>query len=155
MKVKESSLMIMLLLTIGATMLIMGWGMLFYALLIVGIAAAALGIIDLCDRQWIPGLIKTIVGVALALVTWYASDIVLYVFAALLIAYGIYQIILSVKGNKNGLLMALLVPALCIAAGVMLIIFMVGAVEVMTTIFAIVLLVAGAFLLIKDHILAK
>ena len=45
MKVKESSLAIMLLLTLGASMLIFGWGIFIYALVILGIAAAALGII--------------------------------------------------------------------------------------------------------------
>lgn len=155
MKVKESSLMIMLLLTLGVTMLIYGWGILGIALVVVGAAAAALGLIDLCDKEWIPGLVKTVIGVALILLTLYAGEIVLYVLAALLIAYGIYQIILAIKGDKKGLLMALIVPALCIAAGVMLIVFMVAVVEIMTTIFAILLLVAGAFLLVKDHLLAK
>ena len=157
MKVKESSLAIMLLLTLGASMLIFGWGIFIYALVILGIAAAALGIIDLCDKQWIPGAVKVAVGAALALVTWYAMDIVFYVLGALLIAYGIYQLIVALKGGKKGadLLMALLVPVLCIVAGVLVIVAYVATIEILITIFAILLLVAAAFLLIKDHILAK
>ena len=161
MKVKESSLMIMLLITIGVSILLAGAnlvvidGLLSTILTIVGIAVAALGLVELCDKELVPGLIKMVVGLALVLISKFAMDILIYVLAALLIAYGIYQIILAIKGDKKGLLMALIVPVLCIVAGILLIVAKVATIEIMLTIFAILLLVAAAFFLIKDHILAK
>ena len=157
MKVKESSLMIMLLLTLGATMLLWGFEAIFFSLQILGIAIVALGIIDLCDKQWIAGAIKAGVGLAIVLVIMYATEILLYVLAALLIAYGIYQLIVAIKGGKKGadLLMALVVPVLYIVAGILLIVTMLAYAEIITIIFAIIILIAAAFLLVKDHILAK
>ena len=159
MKVKESSLMIMLLLTLGATMLIWGFEMFYIAFQIFGFAVLSLGIIDLCDRQWIPGAIKAGVGLAIVLVFMLQFvDYLLYIVGALLIAYGIFQLIVALKGGKKkaaDLIMAILVPALCIVAGVLLIVAQIAMLEILVTIFAIVLLVAAAFFLIKDHILAK
>ena len=154
MKVKESSLLVVVLLALGVTLLL-DVAYFFAAPWFIGLIALGLGLIDLCDKQWIPGLIKTLVGLVVVLVVHFAPDIIMYVLAAVLILFGIYQIFLAIKGGKKdvlGWILALVVPVLCIVAGILL---LVGTGSAIVTILGIMLVAAAAVILVKDHLLAK
>ena len=99
----------------------------YIALVLAAVILISLGFFELVERKTIPGLIKLGIGILAALFAWVPqlSSVSFYLLASLLIILGLYEIILTNKTGVKGrsglyILATLIIPILCIVAGVML-----------------------------------
>jgi uncharacterized membrane protein HdeD (DUF308 family) len=94
------------------------------AVTILGIALIVVGVLDILGnkKDLVPGIIEIVVGIVMIVLAWVITTIIIWIVAALLVVYGVYgiyqAIVSKVKGTK--LILALVVPAIYILAGVLL-----------------------------------
>ena len=154
MNLKQNSLAAIALIVIGVLMLAITPALLVYAIFAVGVALAVLGLIDLLQKNWVMGIVKMVVGIAVFLLAYFVPEIFGYLLSAVLILYGAYLIYGVIKSKPKGALnwiIALAMPILSIVAGVLL--FLNAA--IVTTIFAIVLIVDGLLIILNDYVFNK
>ena len=157
MNAKQNSLAAVAMIVIGGLMLLMGGAaemLLKIAVFAIGIALVVLGVIDLLQKKWAEGAIKAIIGLVVFLLAYLKPEIFMYVLSAVLILYGAYLVYGVIKAQPKGALnwvLALLMPVLIAVAGILLFF----ASEVVITILASVLIVAGWLVIINDYVINK
>lgn len=157
MNAKQNSLAAVAMIVIGGLMLLMGGAaemLLQIAVFAIGIALVVLGVIDLLQKKWAEGAIKAIIGLVVFLLAYLKPEIFMYVLSAVLILYGAYLVYGVIKAQPKGALnwvLALLMPVLIVVAGILLFF----ASEVVMTILASVLIVAGWLVIINDYVINK
>ena len=157
MNAKQNSLAAVAMIVIGGLMLLMGGAaemFLQIAVFAIGIALVVLGVIDLLQKKWAEGAIKAIIGLVVFLLAYLNPEIFMYVLSAVLILYGAYLVYGVIKAQPKGALnwvLALLMPVLIVIAGILLFF----ASEVVMTILASVLIVAGWLVIINDYVINK
>ncbi|MBR5226611.1 MAG: hypothetical protein IKV69_00890 [Clostridia bacterium] len=157
MNAKQNSLAAVAMIVIGGLMLLMGGAaemFLQIAVFAIGIALVVLGVIDLLQKKWAEGAIKAIIGLVVFLLAYLKPEIFMYVLSAVLILYGAYLVYGVIKAQPKGALnwvLALLMPVLIVVAGILLFF----ASEVVMTILASVLIVAGWLVIINDYVINK
>lgn len=157
MNAKQNSLAAVAMIVIGGLMLLMGGAaemFLQIAVFAIGIALVVLGVIDLLQKKWAEGAIKAIIGLVVFLLAYLKPEIFMYVLSAVLILYGAYLVYGVIKAQPKGALnwvLALLMPVLIVIAGILLFF----ASEVVMTILASVLIVAGWLVIINDYVINK
>ena len=123
----ETQWLAIICLCLGTLFICLKGEVIYIALILAAVILMSLGLMELVSHKTISGLIKFGIGVVAALFAWVPalSSVSFYLLASLLILLGIYEIILA---NKNGLkgkpalylLSTLIIPVLCIVAGVMM-----------------------------------
>jgi uncharacterized membrane protein HdeD (DUF308 family) len=156
MNLKQNSLAAVAFIVIGAIMLLpeIGIGILYYGIYAVGMALVVLGLIDLLQKNWVMGIVKMVVGLALFLLAYFVPEIFVYLIAAVLILFGAYMVYNAIKSKPKGALnwiVALAMPILSIVAGILLFI----QAEIVFTIMAIILIVDGLLIILNDYVLNK
>ena len=157
MNAKQNSLAAVAMIVIGGLMLLMGGAaemLLQIAVFAIGIALVVLGVIDLLQKKLAEGAIKAIIGLVVFLLAYLVPEIFMYVLSAVLILYGLYLVYGVIKAQPKGALnwvLALLMPVLIVVAGILLFF----ASEVVMTILASVLIVAGWLVIINDYVINK
>lgn len=157
MNAKQNSLAAVAMIVIGGLMLLMGGAaemLLQIAVFAIGIALVVLGVIDLFQKKWAEGAIKAIIGLVVFLLAYLKPEIFMYVLSAVLILYGAYLVYGVIKAQPKGALnwvLALLMPVLIAVAGILLFF----ASEVVMTILASVLIVAGWLVIVNDYVINK
>lgn len=157
MNAKQNSLAAVAMIVIGGLMLLMGGAaemLLQIAVFAIGIALVVLGVIDLLQKKWAEGAIKAVIGLVVFLLAYLKPEIFMYVLSAVLILYGLYLVYGVIKAQPKGALnwvLALLMPVLIVVAGILLFF----ASEVVMTILASVLIVAGWLVIINDYVINK
>ena len=157
MNAKQNSLAAVAMIVIGGLMLLMGGAaemLLQIAVFAIGIALVVLGVIDLLQKKLAEGAIKAIIGLVVFLLAYLVPEIFMYVLSAVLILYGAYLVYGVIKAQPKGALnwvLALLMPVLIVVAGILLFF----ASEVVITILASVLIVAGWLVIINDYVINK
>ena len=157
MNAKQNSLAAVAMIVIGGLMLLMGGAaemFLQIAVFAIGIALVVLGVIDLLQKKWAEGAIKAIIGLVVFLLAYLKPEIFMYVLSAVLILYGAYLVYGVIKAQPKGALnwvLALLMPVLIVVAGILLFF----ASEVVITILASLLIVAGWLVIVNDYVINK
>ena len=157
MNAKQNSLAAVAMIVIGGLMLLMGGAaemLLQVAVFAIRIALVVLGVIDLLQKKWAEGAIKAIIGLVVFLLAYLKPEIFMYVLSAVLILYGAYLVYGVIKAQPKGALnwvLALLMPVLIVVAGILLFF----ASEVVITILASLLIVAGWLVIVNDYVINK
>ena len=94
-------LMAIVMIALGVIFLVLKGGSLSIAMTVFGVALLIVAVIDLVQKQWVPCIIKAILGVAVLVFGWALVDIARYVLAAVLLIYGVLQIIEAFRGFKK------------------------------------------------------
>ena len=107
---KQSTNLIVAILTIvlGALLVIYKDSILNILMTILGVGLLVWAIIDFLNEKRTPAIIKAIVGVVIIVLGWLITDIVLYVFAGLLLVYAVCELYELIKAKKKGFCIAFL-----------------------------------------------
>lgn len=109
----------LLYIIIGVLLVIFRNQALDWAMTIVGAIFVISGIIDLCRRNFAGGAVSLIIGIAVLVLGWVATKIVLIVLGVLIAVKGLFALIdVFKKSRKNAL--EIVFPILTIVLGVML-----------------------------------
>ena len=147
-KLSTSTLLTALLyIVIGVLFIVFKGELLNWGLTIAGILAIAYGIFLVIKKALIPGIIYIAVGILLIWGGWRFLDIVLLVLGIVLIIYGALGIFDAIR-KKRGVL-ALILSALTIVAGVLFVVNRWAAVDWILIICGVVLIVDGIIGLVK------
>ena len=98
----------LLYMIIGAVLCIMKGELIGIAMTVIGVVAIVVGIIDLCKKFIVSGVVKTVFGAFVIYAGWLLVEVILYVIAAILIIQGIIRLI-RVLTNLKRLNVALIV----------------------------------------------
>lgn len=125
MKISKEFVFAALMVVVGILLIALKGAAISWAVTILGVALIVAGVLDVLvnKKGWIAGGIEILIGVLLIVFAWVITDIVLFIVAGVLVVYGIYGIILAVqKGTKplSKFLLALIVPAVYVIAGIFL-----------------------------------
>lgn len=82
---------------LGILFITLKGGVIGIVLTLIGIAAIAMGISDLLNKQTTPAIVKFVIGVLILVLGWVLIDIAIYIIAGAFIVFGIYQIITAIK----------------------------------------------------------
>lgn len=123
------------------------------ALTVVGAALLIMALVDFYQTEKVMGVFKAIGGVALVILAWAFAKIALYLVSAIIILYGIIQLIFVLKARAQDLpdfkrVLAFTKPFACILAGVCLIFNADGAVPWVFVFSGILIIVEGLLLLV-------
>ena len=90
---------VILTLILGVMLIIFRSFFLNVAMSIIGIALIVWAIIDAINHKWTFFVIKLLIGIALIILGWLVTKIILYILAGLILCYAIYQIFLLINSN--------------------------------------------------------
>ena len=135
----------LLYIVIGALLIIFRSETLGWAMTIAGIFFIVSGVLDLVKQNWTGGAVSLIIGIAILVLGWIATKIVLLVLGILIAIKGIVALIdVLKKQNKN--VLEIIFPILSIVVGLMLAFG--SGLDIMIIIVGILLAVDGAIGLI-------
>lgn len=135
----------LLYIVIGALLIIFRSETLGWAMTIAGIFFIVSGVLDLVKQNWTGGAVSLIIGIAILVLGWVATKIVLLVLGILIAIKGIVALIdVLKKQNKN--VLEIIFPILSIVVGLMLAFG--SGLDIMIIIVGILLAVDGAIGLI-------
>ncbi len=135
----------LLYIVIGALLIIFRSETLGWAMTIAGIFFIVSGVLDLVKKNWTGGAVSLIIGIAILVLGWVATKIVLLVLGILIAIKGIVALIdVLKKQNKN--VLEIIFPILSIVVGLMLAFG--SGLDIMIIIVGILLAVDGAIGLI-------
>ncbi len=109
----------LLYIIIGALLIIFKSQTLGWAMTIAGVFFVVSGILDLVKQNWTGGAVSLIIGIAILVLGWLATTIVLLVLGILIAVKGIVALIDTIKSGKKNVL-SLIFPILTIVVGAML-----------------------------------
>ena len=109
----------LLYIIIGVLLVIFRNQALDWAMTIVGAIFVISGIIDLCRRNFTGGAVSLIIGIAVLVLGWVATKIVLIVLGVLIAVKGLFALIDEFKKTRKNAL-EIVFPILTIVLGVML-----------------------------------
>ena len=109
----------LLYILIGVLLIVFRSQTLGWAMTIAGAIFVIAGALDLLKKNWTSGAISMIIGIAILVLGWAATKIVLFVLGLLLAVKGVLALVDVLKKKRKNAL-DVLFPALTIAVGVML-----------------------------------
>lgn len=117
-----------------------------------GVALLVLGVLDLVDRQTLPGIIKLVFGVVVIVFGWALVEFALIVLAAVILIWGIYELYaklrIHLKGsNTLNTILLYISPILDILLGLLLLFCRGEAMKVISIVVGILLIVDGVMLI--------
>lgn len=137
---------------LGILFLIKQQGVVGIAMTVLGIVLLVLAVLDLLDRKTLPAIIKAVFGVVVIVFGLALAQAALYVLAAILLIWGIYELYTKLKirlrGNTVGLTVMLYIsPIMNIVLGLLLLFNQGGTLAWIFIIVGVLLIVDGALLL--------
>lgn len=91
----------LLYMIIGAVLCIMKGELIGIAMTVIGVLAIVVGIIDLCKKFIVSGVVKIVFGAFVIYAGWLLVEVILYVIAAILIIQGIIRLIRVLSSLKR------------------------------------------------------
>lgn len=141
MKTSANFFISLLTIVIGVLFAVMQGGVISIAMTVLGVGLIIWAVMDLLEKDYVPCAIKAIIGAVVITCGWLIADVMLFVFAGLLLIYAVYQLYLLIKNNKRKAV-KFIEPVLYLAIAVLLL-FAKG--EFLNTIF----LIAGIALIVE------
>lgn len=120
---------------------------------VAGLCLIALGVADFVNRLTALAIIKTVAGAFVIFCGWVVVEAVLYILAAALIVFGILFLYYQIKhkttcANGYEVLLDYVLPALCIAAGILLLFHSGVAASFIFVLSGILIILIGAILIL-------
>ena len=147
-KLIEGALTILL----GILFLILQGEVIKVAMTILGVVLIVMAVLDLLDHQTFPAIVKAVFGVVVLIFGWALTTAALYILAAVLLIWGIYELYaklkIHLKGNSVGLTVTLYIaPILNIVLGLLLLFNQSGTVAWIFIVVGVLLIIDGVMLL--------
>ena len=147
-KLIEGALTILL----GILFLILQGQVITVAMTVLGVVLIVMAVLDLLDHQPFPAIVKAVFGVVVLVFGWAITTAALYILAAVLLIWGIYELYaklrVHLKGNTVGLtVMLYIAPILNILLGLLLLFNQGGTVAWVFIVVGVLLIVDGVMLL--------
>lgn len=137
---------------LGILFLILQDKVITVAMTILGVVLIVLAVLDLLDHQTFPAIVKAVFGVVVLVFGWAITTAALYILAAVLLIWGIYELYaklrVHLKGNSVWLtVMLYIAPILNILLGLLLLFNQNGTVAWVFIVTGVLLIVDGVMLL--------
>ena len=137
---------------LGILFLILQDKVITVAMTILGVVLIVLAVLDLLDHQTFPAIVKAVFGVVVLIFGWAITTAALYLLAAVLLIWGIYELYaklkVHLKGNSVWLtVMLYIAPILNILLGLLLLFNQNGTVAWVFIVTGVLLIVDGVMLL--------
>ena len=92
MKITSNLITAILTIVIGVLFVALKGGVIGIAMTVLGVGLIVWAVLDIIDKNNTSGIIKLVAGIVVIVFGWTLASIVLYVMAALLLVYAIYQL---------------------------------------------------------------
>lgn len=146
---KDSQLLIRIgMIVLGVLFVFMQSGVIHTAITLIAAVLLLSAILDLVRKQTNSGVVKGVVAVCVMVFGWLFVELALYLIAALLLFYGVSQLIRTVKEKPVGYL-PYAVPVFSLIAGCCLLFNQGGTVDWIFVVVGIVLIVDGVLSMIR------
>lgn len=137
---------------LGILFLILQGQVITVAMTILGVVLIVMAVLDLLDHRTFPAIVKAVFGVVVLLFGWVITTAALYILAAVLLIWGIYELYtklrVHLKGNTVGLtVMLYIAPILNILLGLLLMFNQSGTAAWVIIVVGVLLIVDGVMLL--------
>ena len=99
MKLTSNLITAILTIVIGVLFVALKGGVIGIAMTVLGVGLIVWAVLDLIDKNNTSGIIKLIAGIVVIVFGWTLASIVLYVMAALLLVYAVYQLYQLITGK--------------------------------------------------------
>ena len=99
MKITSNLITAILTIVIGVLFVALKGGVIGIAMTVLGVGLIVWAVLDLIDKNNTSGIIKLIAGIVVIVFGWTLASIVLYVMAALLLVYAVYQLYQLITGK--------------------------------------------------------
>ena len=99
MKITSKLITAILTIVIGVLFVALKGGVIGIAMTVLGVGLIVWAVLDLIDKNNTSGIIKLIAGIVVIVFGWTLASIVLYVMAALLLVYAVYQLYQLITGK--------------------------------------------------------
>ena len=147
---KDSQLLIRIgIIVLGVLFVIKRSGVIHIAITMIAAVLLLSAIYDFIKKQTSNGVIKGVIALCVRVIGWMFVELALYLIAALLLFYGIGQLIQTVKQKPNGYL-PYAVPVFSLIAGCCLLFNQGGTVDWIFVVVGIVLIVDGILSLVRS-----
>ncbi len=100
-KKSESLIFAILMIVLGVLFIAFKSNIIGITMTVFGVALIVSAIIDLIQKNVVPGVIKAVVGVVVIVFGWAFVSVALYIMAALILIYGILCLYQTIKSNKT------------------------------------------------------
>ena len=145
----------LLYMIIGAVLCIMKGELIGIAMTVIGVLAIVVGIIDLCKKFIVSGVVKIVFGAFVIYAGWLLVEVSLYVIAAILIIQGIIRLIRvlsSLKRLNVALIVIFLVEAiLTLGMGICIIFYRAETISWVFIVAGVLLIVEGVLSLFDKN----
>lgn len=148
MKITSSLITAILTIVIGALFVALKGGVIGIAMTVLGVGLIVWAVLDIIDKNNTPGIIKLVAGIVVIVFGWTLASIVLYVMAALLLVYAIYQLYELVT-NKVKDVVKFIEPGVMALIAILLLFNQGGTIAWVFIVTGIFLIVEGALALIN------
>ena len=108
MKTSNKLLSAVLTIALGILFIILKSDVVSIAMTLLGVALIISGVIDLLHKLIAPGIVKAVIGVAVIVFGWTLMSIAIYIMAALILAFGVVQLVQAIKEKQNNTMKKLL-----------------------------------------------
>lgn len=128
-------------------------GVVSIAMTVLGVALAVYGIGDLLKHRTVTGVVKLVLGIAVLLCGWVFLAVALYIMAALLLIYGLLELIAFFRIKRRSafdVFVGLAGPVICLAVAACLFFNQGGAIDWVFLVSGILLIVQGVLDLTKS-----
>lgn len=141
-----------LIILLGVLFLILKADVISVAMTVLGVVLIVMAVLDLIDRNVLPAIIKAVFAVLVLVFGWVLVQAALYIVAALLLIWGIYELYAKIKVRLKGknffaTLLLYISPILSILIGLLLLFNQGGTVTWVFIVTGIVLIIDGVLLL--------
>ncbi len=148
MKITSNLITAILTIVIGVLFVALKGGVIGIAMTVLGVGLIVWAVLDIIDKNNTPGIIKLVAGIVVIVFGWTLASIVLYVMAALLLVYAIYQLYELIT-NKVKDFVKFIEPGVMAIIAILLLFNQGGTVAWVFTVAGIFLIVEGTLALIN------
>ena len=148
MKITSNLITAILTIVIGVLFVALKGGVIGIAMTVLGVGLIVWAVLDIIDKNNTPGIIKLVAGIVVIVFGWTLASIVLYVMAALLLVYAIYQLYELVT-NKVKDVVKFIEPGVMALIAILLLFNQGGTIAWVFIVAGIFLIVEGALALIN------
>ncbi|MBQ7236722.1 MAG: DUF308 domain-containing protein [Clostridia bacterium] len=148
MKITSNLITAILTIVIGVLFVALKGGVIGIAMTVLGVGLIVWAVLDIIDKNNTSGIIKLVAGIVVIVFGWTLASIVLYVMAALLLVYAIYQLYELVT-NKVKDVVKFIEPGVMALIAILLLFNQGGTIAWVFIVAGIFLIVEGALALIN------
>ena len=151
MKTSNKLLSAVLTIALGILFIILKSDVVSIAMTLLGVALIISGVIDLLHKLIAPGIVKAVIGVAVIVFGWTLMSIAIYIMAALILAFGVVQLVQAIKEKQNNTmkkLLSFIEPALMVIVACCLLFNQGGTIAWVFIVAGVVLIIEGVIALI-------